>query len=534
MIPIRSQRLIYFFLLSLCVLLSLASINHGLNTWDEETDYLGIRSTIAHAVDLLRGNNPDFRDIHSNLEFYGSVGMLPAWIAWFFQQSLLVDRISLSQALFDPTVDHQLTGFFETLHLTLLIYLVLISALAIKISNKLKINHYYMAGALALLVPSLLGHSFTNSKDIPFAFFYTLYTYTLIQRRTKTPVKYKILSIISAGLLVNIKFVAFLPVAISEILFNLTLARSHSASRTKFISIPLFLLCVISIALLLQPASWLQYPHDYISEAFATFSRHKWGGCMWWKGTCIGIYSEEWSAFKYILKWLLTKLPILLIFLLFVYAYSIISSFKSLSSTVNNHLFVITQLLLIPFLASFGNSNLYDTDRHLLFIYPPIAILSSYSLDKIFATTPIIFASKPIKALTCAFFLILVVDNLTLFPYNTSYLNEATRFFLDYTNTSIEYWGSSSKEALRLAQRSKKLPLNPVVRDSLSPLPLFINARQLAFHVSSDSTTEIIFQLRNPDSFNDLSTECELGSTVTRTLFPFKTLTLSKLWICPK
>ena len=115
MLPKAWDRRLYWWAVGIYVVLAVAALASGVTSWDEETDYLGIRTQIAHAVQMLHGDSPDYRDIHSNLEYYGAVGLLPAWIFWFLQQSLLVGRLTLPQALFYPAAEHQLTGFYLSL-----------------------------------------------------------------------------------------------------------------------------------------------------------------------------------------------------------------------------------------------------------------------------------------------------------------------------------------------------------------------------------------------------------------------------------
>ena len=182
MIPKAWDRRLYWWAIGLYVVLAVAALASGATSWDEETDYLGIRTQIAHAAQMLHGDSPDYRDIHSNLEYYGAVGLLPAWIFWFFQQSLLVGRLTLPQALFYPAAEHQLTGFYFTSHLLLAVEFLGLSWLGIAIARELGARFPWLAGCLTLLTPSLLGHSFVNPKDIPFALFYTTYTFTLLRR----------------------------------------------------------------------------------------------------------------------------------------------------------------------------------------------------------------------------------------------------------------------------------------------------------------------------------------------------------------
>ena len=134
MIRLRGEtwdKTLYLLLVGVYAVLAIASIFSGITSWDEETDYLGIRTQLAHAVEMIRGHDANYKDIHSNLEYYGAASLFPAWLFWFLQQGLLIGRLSLSKALFDPSAEHQLTGFFATSHLLLAGEFVFLSWLAV-------------------------------------------------------------------------------------------------------------------------------------------------------------------------------------------------------------------------------------------------------------------------------------------------------------------------------------------------------------------------------------------------------------------
>ena len=275
---------LYLVVLGIYLTLFLAALSSGITSWDEETDYLGIRTQVAHAVEFLRGKNPDYRLIHSNLEYYGTAGLFPAWLAWFLQQSLLVGRLTLRQALYEPSADHQLTGFYATSHFLLGAEFVLLSLFIVAISRFLGAKLPWLSGCILLLTPSLIGHSFINPKDVPFALYYTCYTYFALRRSQSHDSRWFGFSILSAGLLINQKFISILPVFLTEVLLLIVRPGSTRSARNLFI--PLFALL---FALLLQPAAWGLFPWSYLSEAFDTFAVHEWGGCMWWGGSCVGV-----------------------------------------------------------------------------------------------------------------------------------------------------------------------------------------------------------------------------------------------------
>ena len=523
------DRNLYFFCLGIYVLLCLASIFSGITSWDEETDYLGIRTQIAHAIEVLRGQSPDYKDIHSDLEYYGAAALLPAWLLWFFQQSFLIGRLPLSKAIYDPSAEHQLTGFFSNAHLITGVEFVILSLLVIKISQKLGCKLQWLAGALLLFQPTLLGHSFVNLKDIPFALFYTTYTLSLILRARSSKYVHLSLSLISASLLVNLKFVAILPIFLSEgLLLFIQTKKVRNLSRTA-----LLLLAVPSFALLMQPASWGLNPIDYIREAFNTFSNHGWGGCMTWLNECIGINHPDWSTSRYIWNWLSIKVPLLWIFLL-VYQCLYTLSKPSLLCLRTLWLPVFSQILLIPLLAIARQSNLYDADRHLMFIYPALAVVCALAIQNILSLSKKAKVNSLMKLLLLFLSTILLWDSLSLNPYQSSYINEFSRFSHNHKTTSLDYWGVSSKELIRNSQINGSLQTPPVLTSGIWISPFWISYRQLSGQISSNTSLSPLYQLRVPSDFRTPpeERECVYASEVSRRIFPLKKLTLSKLYLC--
>ena len=396
----------YGLVLGLYLVLALSALSGGVLGWDEESDYLGIRGQLAHAVLLLRGEHPDYHSIHSNLEYYGTVGLLPGWLLWFLQRGLLTGRLSLDRALFNPAVEHQLTGFFAISHAVLLVEMVLLSLVAVALARRLSVRHSWLAGALLLATPSLLGHSFVNTKDLPFALFYSVYTLGLIARARQPlaspllawppalawpPCKPALLALLGATLMLNQKLVALLPVLISEAVLALLRWRQQPRSapagnaprswgRTVVLLLPALALPLLALAgaLALQPSAWGQPPLRFLGEAFDTFAVHSWGGCLWFDGQCVGIRDPGWSAAGYMARWLGAKLPLLLIGLPLVQLAAWLRWWAGRAPEPGTppapgpaSILLALQLLLIPALAALRNSNLYDADRHLLFVMPP-------------------------------------------------------------------------------------------------------------------------------------------------------------------
>ena len=526
---------LYLFLLGIYLVLAISALAQGITSWDEETDYLGIRTQVLHAIEFIRGNSPDYRNIHSNLEYYGTAGLLPAWLFWFFQQSSVVGRLSLSQALMNPTADHQLTGFFFNSHLILAIEFLVISFVAVKISKKINTTFPWIAGALCLLSPSMLGHSFINPKDIPLALFYTVYTYCVILRVGSSGKKNHtlIFSVVFSGLLVNQKFVMIIPFLITES-FLILFARDRISSSIDSIKV---IVGSVLLALCLQPASWGVSPIQYLSEAFNTFSKHEWGGCMWYANTCVGINHPNWSTQTYIWNWISIKLPLLWVALLVIALIYFIKAIlaKGIMKSVNpQYSFIIMQVLLVPLLSIFKQSNLYDADRHLLFLYPGLAIISASGLS--YSTSLFGNRSKILLYPLIAFLsLLLLFDNLSLNPYQSSYLNEFARNSHTHKTTSLDYWAVSAKELIRNAQLNGSMTTSPKLRGQSWISPFWIGFRQLDGAFYSDDVKSIPYphyQFRDKPSFEYIPESCELASSVQRKLAFAPDILMSRLYLC--
>ena len=521
----------YRIFVGLYIVLALAALASGINSWDEETDYLGVRTQIAHGVQLLRGQSVSYQDIHSNLEYYGAIGLLPAWIIWFVHQALSVSRLTLWQALFHPAAEHQLTGFFFISHLVLAAEFFGLSCLVVFIARELGARFPWLAGCLALMTPSLLGHSFVNPKDIPFALFYTGYTFTLLKRYHSADSRWFGWSVFASGLLINQKFVAIAPVLLTELLL-FCLRAPAGRSLWPAIGVPF---AGLSLALLLQPASWGLWPWIYLREAFDTFSSHEWGGCMWWGGSCVGINQPGWMTLRYLWNWWSIKWPLLLVLLVAVqmvwFIQCMLRNYQSLN-WCSPWLLLLSQAVLVPGMAVLRQSNLYDADRHTLFVYPALAVVAVFGFQRLWQLGGPLWLRRGLLAVTAMLALVLVLDDLAINPYQSAYLNEWGRFSHNHTTTALDYWAVSAKESLRQAQLKDTLPLSPRVDDSVGPLPLFIGFRQLAGHVETGASPRLKFQVRDAPAFRSLE-GCMQISEVSRTLSSGQRLVMSRLWNCP-
>ena len=178
----KYQKEIYFLILGVYLVSTLSLAFDGGMTYDEEVDYIGLRDQLSFALKVLSGERPDFQQIHDNLEFYGIAGKLPGWILWFAHKQITGLGLGFNQALNSFHVNHLREDFFAFSRLSLIPMALLMSLFVRKSAEYLKISLPWLAAASCLLFPSLVGQSYFNVKDFPFALFYTAYTASLIFR----------------------------------------------------------------------------------------------------------------------------------------------------------------------------------------------------------------------------------------------------------------------------------------------------------------------------------------------------------------
>lgn len=537
----RWQKCLYLFFLGIYLILAIDALSLGITTWDERGDFNGVKAQVSHALKLVTTGSSNYTDIPFNLEYYGiAFNILPYILGHAYR----------------PGPE---TYYFLS-HLLLIIAFAFLSYVVVLLARSLQIKTHWMAGIFVLLTPSLVGHSFTNTKDIPFALFYTVYTYTLVRRLHKPSMQGDAMSVLAMSLLINLKALMLAPLVLTESVLLLFCWRDRIQNlslRSMFFSLfhagAIFVSSVM-LSLLLQPAAWFISPIQYFSEAFTTFSSHIWSGCMRWDGSCISYLDPKWSSSKYLYKWLSIKIPIFMLLSVFALFISLISSRRafrkrSLRLQIRLWIFPLMQLMLLPLLAILGSSNLYGADRHVLFIYPILCLLSAQG---VFLLSSI---SKPRLAFGCssiiALFLVLaILDGITLHPYQIAYFNEiarlpqasfgikSVRFSFkphDHLSTSTEFWGSSTKELLLKYKSAKMLGGDAVetLQDSSHNPPFEQALNDIGGSYSERSKVRLI--LLNGDHPNWWSEygDCLSSVSVSRKQFFSRPVLMSKLYECP-
>ncbi|NUM33776.1 MAG: glycosyltransferase family 39 protein [Candidatus Brocadiae bacterium] len=367
------------------------------------------------------------------------------------------------------TVVYSTTGFaeYETRHF-LIACSAFLAVIALYKTGRLFEHRFVGLFAILMLVflPQFYGHSFNNSKDIPFAcaFCWSMYFICKIHTGENQKISSYLFCALSIGITLTLRIGGFL--LLCFFLASQTIAYftfyQKSCARGKFIlSTGKNFFLVLGLSWLIMIIFWPWTHKAPISrplEAFFSAVHFQEIYVTIFEGK--HFYSNELPRY-YLSKYILITTPplTLLFFLIGLYASlrKILFSYRSKDS----FLFQMALLwLFFPILfVAVSRSNLYDGMRHFLFVLPPLAIIAAcgiaYTMDLLVAYTKQTRFAVPLFLLLPLFPL---VDYIQLHPYQSTYFNffagGTSRAWLDY---ETDYWLSSYKEAAEwINERAKE------------------------------------------------------------------------------
>lgn len=422
----------------LWILLALQSLWVGGVTWDEMFDFEGVNGAFWHGLNWLKGARPDLTTITFDLEWFGNATRWPTYLLWRTLMVVPWERIttlSRTQILL-------LSGYFSLNHLNAMVFALggvgLTGVLAAQSGGR---RAGLLAGGLLLLLPTWLGHGWMNSKDIPMATSYLLYTLgtTLLlrQRRGGVPLRWAGIALMGGSRVSSLVFLA-----LSE---GLLLAwEGRRAWRPWLGSLGGGLL----LGFLLTPQAWGD-PLGYPLAAMGFISARQGAG-------------DSLGALRYLASNLFDLLPSpLLLGLALLLGFAVAgagrgadpaSRFGRRLPAVPLVLPTLLQLLIPPTLLILGGKSLYNELRHLLMIQPPLCVLGglgyarALQLPRGRARRLI----RPLLALAGVATAVLLVEVLLLSPYQYTYRSDLARLLAggDVPPLRRDYWGFSGRETL--------------------------------------------------------------------------------------
>lgn len=401
-------------------------------TWDEYLDFEGVNGSFWHGINLLKGNGPDFHTITYDLEYYGNATRWPTYLIWrllsgFSWESItLLTRLQFFLASGYVGLNHLNAAFFGALG-------VLIAALIGRLLPGLKTP--YLSGLLLLLLPSWLGHGWMNSKDIPFATSYLLYTYgsTLLFSRcisvNRSLVMTHAVRVLGISLMIGSRASSIVFVVASELVYLCILKRAYF--RRAFLALILGVLAALAVT----PQSWAN-PVSYIYEVMEFARSH------------LGTTESPLFTVEYIFLNLFRSIPLVLWLGLVCFVFfstRIFGSYQSLRLYAPS----LMQLLFAPTLLIVGSKSLYNELRHLIFVFPVICIFSAKGFEQLILSSLGRTFKSCILMLSACSLLLLAVEDIAISPYQYLYTSDVFRLMNPgQSSLRSDYWGFSVRELL--------------------------------------------------------------------------------------
>ena len=321
----------------------------------------------------------------------------------------------------------------------------------------------FLAATILVLIPSYYGHMFNNPKDIPFAVGYIWVLYFLSRVIETLPFIPRGLAIglgLTMGLTLGIRvggILLFCYLGLIVWVFMVLMFKNdswkHVGGSIGMLVLPTLGIVILSVLIMLSSWPWaLEEPLFRPWQAFQEITHFNWNEPVLFNGQFIPGQQLPWS---YLPMLLFVKLPLFVFVLLILGVVMvirwgrIISAFFYSDRLAWKLAFLIFSVAFPLLFIIVRHSTVYDGLRHVLFILPPVAVLSAVAFDKIltlvgrrkvllvgFLTLTILYAGYHLSRL------------IALHPYQYVYFNEilgglpgaANRFELDY-------WATSFREA---------------------------------------------------------------------------------------
>ena len=248
-----------------------------------------------------------------------------------------------------------------------------------------------LAAILLLLIPRYYGHAFNNPKDIPFAICYAWSLYHLIRGLSEIPhLSWKriIFTGLSIGLTLSTRIGGLILFGYLGLFWTLTYFLDVMRTPQKKIpylkTYAIQMASIITFAWIAMLAFWpraQQEPFTYPFYALRYFSHFTHHATTLFDGQIIQSVDVPRT---YALQWFSMILPELHILCLVAGLFYLACNFKKLALS-RSHL----QWMLVAFAATFPliyvisiHAPLYDGFRHLLFIFPPLAVICTGGLER--------------------------------------------------------------------------------------------------------------------------------------------------------
>jgi len=334
---------------------------------------------------------------------------------------------------------------------------------------RLNKNHFrswrigLLGSLLLILSPRLFAESFYNSKDLVFLSLFIIGIYTLLKFLEKTSLFRAAIHTFVCALLIDVRVLGILVPGLTLIFCVAGMMTGERSQRLRhrngIFSLVLFFVLTSGLTVLFWPILW-KNPLGQFIQALRTMGRFPWDWPVLYMGRYLASSSLPWH---YIPVWMLITTPLL------YFALFLIGLFRSFIETVKRRFRLFLEdkkrndLLLwswffIPLLAVIVfKSVVYDSWRHLYFIYPAFLMMSIKGMLTLLASLKSMGRSGKVLAPLFILIIFLSLTHTTVLmiahhPFQNVYFNGLAGGDLR-ANWELDYWGLSYRQALEYILR---------------------------------------------------------------------------------
>jgi hypothetical protein len=315
-------------------------------------------------------------------------------------------------------------------------------------------NWWAFFGALMLVLsPRIYGHAFFNSKDVPLMVFYIIAYYALLCFIEKPDIKRSFYLGLSTALLIDTRITGVIIVPITILFFFLFESQKSRLSFKALLTISLlkklkyYFIFSALLVYIFWPYLWLNPIKNFLI-AFLNMSHYRWKGYSLLFGDFIFSYETPWY---FSLSWIALTTPLLYLFLYFVGFTNIVYQIVRLKKQVFKQKELLEKLMalslfMLPLLAIIVlKSVLYDTWRHVYFVYPFLLIIAIYGGQIIYQKLKTTLVKWAVVVLFGLLMSVELVKMMHAFPHEYVYFNELVSDKDDNIryNYDMDYWGAS-------------------------------------------------------------------------------------------
>jgi hypothetical protein len=319
-----------------------------------------------------------------------------------------------------------------------------------------------LASLLLVLHPRIFAHSFYNPKDLPLLSVFIISMYTMTRYLETKTLRAAIAHAAACGILVAVRILGIIVPAltIAFVLMDAVSGASDRNSRIRLLASALgYCAAFVVFVVALWPVLW-EHPASQFLRALREMGHYSWQGRVWYMGHDVRADSVPWH---YVPVWLSITTPILYTVAFLIGVLATVKTLLKHRTTAMLHrqarLGLIALLwFFVPLVTVIAlRSVLYDSWRHMFFIYPGFVILSVTGLRWVTQLVRARFRSGTRIALLCLLAAVAAcsVGNILLFmirnhPHQNVYFNRlAGRNMSEVKNTfELDYWGVSYRQAL--------------------------------------------------------------------------------------